>query len=283
MKRIYCTLFNMYYAAKAVAMMDSLKKHSSSEILMYALAMDDDTFIFLTKLMKDRPWVIPLHRREITSHWRENKIRQRTIEYQCFSYTSLLLSRVMRRVGQPEVTYLDADMFFFSDPETAFREIGEKEVAIVPHRFPEHDRARLEPNGIFNVSWVTFRDTWQANYVLEKWASQCITKCDAESVGDQKYLDQWPDFLKEKLHIFDGASVGLGPWTAYTDEIGPGPSVNGKPLIVYHFHAHHRNGVTDTTERGRTGGYPVTAAQAAYIYEPYEKQLSDTQRYLESL
>ena len=171
-----------------------------------------------------------------------------------------------------EVTYLDSDLFFYQDPELVFQEIGDKSVAIVSHNFPEHDFARLSKNGLYNVSWVTFREDTLAREILAQWASDCLKNCSIESAGDQKYLDIWPERLGEKLYILNGKRYGAGPWNAYTydvQQIAGAPEFDHDSLVFFHFHEHWRGNTHIRT------GYPLTERLIEYVYKPYEAVLTN--------
>ena len=63
------------------------------------------------------------------------------VEY-CWTATPALpLYMFATRPELDEVTYLDADLMFFSDPEPLFDEMGDASVLITPHRFSPRVRA----------------------------------------------------------------------------------------------------------------------------------------------
>ena len=55
------------------------------------------------------------------------------------------------------ITYVDADVFFFSSPEPLFAELGDNSIQIVPHRYAPAYWHQEETSGIYNVEWLTFR------------------------------------------------------------------------------------------------------------------------------
>lgn len=268
-RRRYCTLFDMAYADKAIAMMRSLFRLSSRPLVIDALAMDQETYDFLQRIYARMPYMHPIHPKAVLRGDVEMATRNRSTDYRCFTTTAALIEHVAILTGTGITTYLDADLFFFSDPELAFDELADRDVGVVPHRFPEHDRERLEPNGLFNVSWVSFRDTSRSLALLSRWREHVLERCDASTCGDQKYLDEWPLLLGQHLCIFQSPGIGLAPWHAYTKKITEGPRVDGVPVVFFHFHEHWRGASTSRT------GYPLTPELIRHIYQPYETELEN--------
>ena len=54
------------------------------------------------------------------------------------------------------ITYLDADLLFYSSLEPIFKEIRNSSIAIIEHRFAKPYK-NLEVNGRFCVEWNSFR------------------------------------------------------------------------------------------------------------------------------
>jgi hypothetical protein len=179
--------------------------------------------------------------------------------------------------GAREITYLDADLMFFADPKIVFDEIAKREIAIVPHRFAEKDRARLEPNGLYNVSWVTFRNSNRGGRCLQNWARQCREWCkyanEGGRFGDQKYLDDWPLLFPEACCVIQNIGVGVAPWNIaeYAIDRHDGTlyvtTRDGQTmtLVFYHFHEWKDN--HDGTYR--LTNWPLRDSDRELIYAPY--------------
>jgi len=176
-----------------------------------------------------------------------------------------------------EITYLDSDCWFASDPEAVFAEIGERSIGIVPHRFPP-ERKHMEVNGKFNVSWVTFRGAVGFK-CLEKWARQCREKCSAkEGCGDQKYLDAWPTDYPGEVCEIQNIGVGTAPWNVSQYRVVDGPwgvRLNGQPLIFFHYHEYQHN--------QRLTNYKLRKEDRDLIYAPYIEAVEAAKARVESL
>jgi hypothetical protein len=139
------------------------------------------------------------------------------------------------------ISYLDADLLFFSSVEPIFKEIGTDNIMIIPHRFPPWKAKKAETAGIFNVSMVTFRNNLEGKRCLEWWKNQCIEWCfyrvEKGKWGDQKYLEEFPKLFK-KVHILKHLGSNLAHWNASQYEI---TNRNGKifinkdDLIFFHY------------------------------------------------
>jgi hypothetical protein len=180
----------------------------------------------------------------------------------------------------PEIdflTYVDADLLFYSDVQPLFDEIGDASIAIIEHRFTPRLQDR-EVNGRFCVEWDSFRRDEQGLACLSRWREQCIEWCyyrlEDGKMGDQKYLDEWPSRYSQ-CHILMHPGAGIAPWNyaQYTfgwNEQGQ-ITVEGSPLIFYHFHQFQllENGKFDRLSTF----YTSECAEPAAVYEFYETTL----------
>ena len=140
------------------------------------------------------------------------------------------------------ITYLDADLLFYSPLQPLFDEIGDSSIAIIEHRFSPRLKDQ-EVNGRFCVEWVSFRRDEQGMACLDQWRQQCIEWCyyrlEAGKMGDQKYLDRWPDTYS-KCHILVHPGAGIAPWNysqyQFAVDSAQQITIDGAPLIFYHFH-----------------------------------------------
>lgn len=130
------------------------------------------------------------------------------------------------------ITYLDADMFFLSDPSPIFDEfeLSGKYILITEHAFDkEYEQSALL--GRFCVQFIIYKRDG-CEQVRQWWEERCLEWCFARwedgKFGDQKYLDQWPLLFSEKVHILSRSDYILAPWNSSKF---PSPSI-----ILWHFH-----------------------------------------------
>jgi hypothetical protein len=138
------------------------------------------------------------------------------------------------------ITYLDADLYFFSSIKPVYQELGNGSVLIIGHRFPPSLK-HLENQGIYNVGMLSFRRDNDGLACLQSWRNNCIEWCydrvENGRYADQKYLDLWPDNFSGVV-VLQYKGAGLAPWniTNYVYSWTNGVFlVDEQPLIVYHF------------------------------------------------
>jgi hypothetical protein len=100
----------------------------------------------------------------------------------------------MRQESQvTHVAYLDADLFFYSNPQPIYDELGDGSILIVGHRFSPEYRTSERTSGIYNVSMVVFRRDRDGLECLTWWKERVLEACrldpEAGLCGDQTYLD----------------------------------------------------------------------------------------------
>lgn len=273
MKQYFCTLFDSHYFVKGVVMMRTLCEHYAPARI-YVLCMDSECQQMLEKLALPKVTCIALADIESTELLQLKESRNRA-EY-CWTMSSYFLSWVMNHYPEIEsLTYLDADLMFYSSVQPLFDEMGDASIGIIEHRFTPRLKS-LEKYGHFCVEWVTIRRDQEGLACLIRWRDQCLEWCfdrlEEGRMGDQKYLDEWPK-LYSKVHILQHLGAGLAPWNypAYTFKTNDQGAilVNGSPLVFYHFHQFQLldNGGFDRISTFYTQDGPVPAD----VYRAYEQ------------
>lgn len=274
-ERTYATLFDGAYAVKGWLMATSMLGRASRPSELNVLALDARAYevgLRLVQWAQSRGHAVHVVSLDdlVTVEPSVSLIyTERTWQHFCWSMGSIWTKWTARQTMRLPICYLDADLWFFADPEIAWREAYGCSVAVVPHRFPPQYADRIT-NGKRNVCWVSFHDFDGINLLID-WAARCAAQCDAATCGDQRYLDAWDVQLAVgKLHDFASKGIIPGPWNAWSyhlsrteDEV----RVNGEVLVAYHFHEFMRT--PDGFRRSR--GYPMTPELAALVYEPYER------------
>jgi hypothetical protein len=273
--RYFCTLFDSGYLIKGLAMMRSLARYCPGAKI-YVLCMDEQAQSILSQV--DLPFVHCISLADVENEELLKAKADRGIAEYCWTLSSGFTWHVMQT--HPEIdflTYVDADLLFYSDVEPLFDEIGSASIAIIEHRFTERLKDR-EVNGRFCVEWDSFRRDEQGLACLSRWREQCIEWCyyrlEDGKMGDQKYLDEWPDRYSS-CHILMHPGAGIAPWNyaqyRFDQDATGNITVDGSPLIFYHFHQFQllENGKFDRL----SAFYTSECAEPAAIYERYETEL----------
>jgi hypothetical protein len=279
--REYCTLFDSNYLVKALAMYRSLERHAAP-FRLTAFVFDRRAEELLGRLALPALDVVPLAQLELHDTELAAVKGSRTAGEYCWTSTPALPHFLFEtRPELSEVTYLDADLFFFSSPEPLFAELGDDAVLITPHRYAPPYAHHLT-SGIYNVQFVTFRRGQPGLEVVDWWRERCLEWCynrlEDGKFGDQKYLDDWTERFTG-VHVLEHLGGGLAPWNALGHEVGragPQITVDGAPLVFFHFHGLRlmRNG----RHVLHPAGYHVPRPVLRAVYAPYLSALDAAAR-----
>jgi hypothetical protein len=170
---------------------------------------------------------------------------ERTLAEFCWTLTPIALEEGLRYSQNGVVTYVDADLYFFSSPQVIIDKISKsgKSITITPHDFSPH-LSDLISFGRFCVQWITIVDDEHGRRCVETYKRQCLDWChafvDQGRFGDQKYLDAWPELYKDHLFILEPAFGFAAPWNMSKHIISSGENqryfTQNRELIFFHFH-----------------------------------------------
>lgn len=241
--RNFCTFFDYGYLPRALVMIQSLYKFAP-QIKLWLLCMDDECYDELAR--RKIPYISLIRLSEFERGddallaAKQNRSR---IEYYFTCTPSLPLFILKNNPDIPSITYLDADMSFYSSPEPVFDEIEihDASIAITPHHFAKNALLH-ETNGKYNVGWLTFRNDHSGLACLNWWRERCNEWChdfyDGARFGDQKYLDHFHD-LFQGVYDIQHKGVNLAVWNVggyKLSKIASNLFVDNQPLVCYHFH-----------------------------------------------
>ena len=243
--RHFCTYFDHNYLPRGMVMLESLREHCP-HAHVHVLCLSDQCHAALTSLAYPHVSLIRLADLEAADpELAATRATRSLIEYY-FTITPCLPWYLLTR-DKPleEVTYLDADMMFFSSPEPIFEEATGASVIITPHRFSQNIKDK-ECYGLYNVSWLTFHRTENGMACLGWYRNACLNWCkdilDESRFADQKYLNFFPEGFSQ-VHIMQHSGGGVAPWNLRDSSItkdDTGPCINNLPIVFYHAHGFKR-------------------------------------------
>ena len=284
----FCTYFDSNYLVRGLALYRSLVRHAG-EFRLWVLCLHHQAYEILRRLALQgvHPITLEAFEEEDEELARAKGNRSR-IEYY-FTCTPCLPLHVLRNHPEVEVvTYLDADLFFFSHPGPIYEELEGHSVLIVGHRFPPHLRDR-ERHGKYNVGLVSFRGDEEGLRCLAWWRERCLEWCydrvEDGRFADQKYLDDWPTRFA-RVAVLQHPGAGLAPWNVDNyalSRVTTDVFVDRKPLVFFHFHGlRHVEGWLYDPD---LDCYGVRCGRAIKrpIYGPYLKELHGAARQLASV
>lgn len=259
-------------------MYNSLEKNCSN-FHLYIFAFNDNAYDILIKLNLKNATIITLKEFETEQLLKVKQERTRA-EY-CWTSTSSTILHVLNNYKVDNCTYVDADLFFYSDPKILFVEMGDKSVLITEHRYtPKYDRTQIA--GKYCVQFVTFKNTEEGKKVLNWWANACLEWCydryEDGKFGDQKYLDDWTTRFNS-VHVLQHLGGGLAPWNIQQYDVIENEkdklilkeiSTSKKfTAVFYHFHyvRFYLGNLVDL------GWFKLYKSDVENIYAPYIKEL----------
>jgi len=283
MRRDFCAYFDHRYFDRGVAMYQSLVAHCPGARL-FVLCLSDLCFDALSRLAL--PNLVPVRLAEFEAGneaLAAAKANRSLIEYY-FTCTASLMDWLLKTRPEIEViTYLDGDLYFFSDPEPIFSAFEGYSSLIVGHRFPPQLK-RLEMYGIYNVGWVSFRRDEDGLACLAWWRDRCLEWCydrlEGDRFADQKYLDRFSELFKGVL-VLNHPGANLAPWNMGRHQLaqqGGEIRVDGEKLIFFHFHNFKRLAGIVWRIHHRDNFIPRHRFLARLLYRPYIRALARAHR-----
>ena len=285
----FCTLFNSDYLSRGLMLHDSLIRHCSS-FHLYVFAFDNNTLDFLNAQKFPNLTVISLE--EFEDEELLNLKNARSVAEYCWTCTPSIILYALQKYSLPQCTYIDADLYFYSDPAVLIDEMADKSILITEHRYtPEVDQT---PNcGKYCVQFVSFKNDEFGLQALIWWRSSCIAWCFARAedgkFGDQKYLDDWPQRFKG-VHELQHLGGGVAPWNiqqysfSLIDGKLRGTQIStGKKFEIIFFHFHglrfYENDIVSLTG----SKYIISRAVRDLFYKPYIQGLNKKGHFINSI
>lgn len=240
MKRLFLTSCDVNFAARVIALIESLWRWSP-EAEITVLCLDEHVGPLLSKSL-DRPISTVTISTLIEKEPRLAALRAERSAWEFYATLKpCVLGWALDRIPEGELlAFVDSDTFFFSSPEPVFDEMRTASIGLSPHRFND-TTAGLCKYGDFNAGFGLWRNDSIGKKCLSDWSEQCLEWCFCRVEGprfmNQGYLSSWPERY-ENVVILKHPGENLGPWNAGSHRLESGPDgvlVDGHPLIFFHF------------------------------------------------
>lgn len=232
----FCTLFDSYYLLKGLGLYLSLEK-VTDDFHLYVMAFDQDCYKKLQSLGFKHMTVELLDDFE-TPALLEVKQDRTKAEY-CWTCGPSVIYHFLTKYKLDELTYLDSDLFFLSDPHLLKKEVKNSSIVITEQGISEEAALRY---GRYCVQYMTFKNDEDGIGALSWWRDSCIDWCyqimEPTRYADQKYIDEFPKRWKN-VCVLENKGAGIAPWNIhrfnYTDR---SLIFNGieYPFVFYHMH-----------------------------------------------
>ncbi len=278
-----CTLFNVNYLNRGLLMYTSLKAEAKNFDL-YVICFDNVTYEILKKLNHDN--LIPVSLKEFEDEELLKIKPSRTAAEYCWTCSSSSVLYCIEHFKLDNCTYVDADLYFYSDPAKIWKEDPSASVLITLHNYSaEYDQSN--ESGRFCVQFTGFKNNAEGMKALKDWRNDCIKWCfnriEDGKFGDQKYLDEWPQKYKG-VHIVKDITAGLAPWNIDQFKIVKENLVvqksDSKKMESVFFHFHGLKIFKDQMVSFTSHRYHLNKTAQTKIYLPYAKRLLEIDNFL---
>jgi len=267
-------------------MYESLKK-TCADFHLYIFAFDDELYAYLRQQNLSHTTIISLLEFEDKRLLKVK--RERTARAYCWTCESLTIQYCLNHFDIDHCTYIDADLYFYSDPKVLINEMGDNDVLLTEHRYTESEN--ITYGGRFCVQFTTFRNTENGRKILDWWCDRCIDWCsegyENGQFGDQMYLEDWPERF-EKVHVLKHLGGGVAPWNMQQYRFYKDKGVlKGKVLdtdeifdvVFFHYHAikiAYKKPILECFFEG----YSIPVSVQKFLQKDYVRALRDMARTL---
>ena len=284
----YVTYFDINYFARGIVMIDSLRSVApEADILVFAL--DHETETFLGRMYGDQIRILPPD--YVALRWPD--LERMRPHRKHWEYISMRKPCLMRSVLKEEMNpgellfYVDSDTQFFSSPDPALALMGKASIGVSPHAFSEIHKSSAQ-FGEFNAGFLIIRSDDLGLTCMREWAADCFKWCYAKvedgKFMNQGYLTRWPSRYPGIVSLTH-PGLNLAPWNfdgRTLVKTGDELTINGEPLIFYHFHNMQRsdgvwrNASTLVDRDGHSNLFE-------YIYDPHSDLLASVEEKLAAM
>ena len=285
-----CTLFDKRFLLQGISMIQSVERFVNERINWTVLALDEETFNFLTEKNLVNIEIVTLD--SIDDEGLKVLKGIRPWNQLCWTSAACLLRSVNSKINEGEIAgYIDADCFFFYDVLKSLQPLQSgSSIAIHEHRYSQ-DRAKwLNLSGRFNVGLVAGVKGTEFDQCIDRWRIQVLDNCEVDistgKCGDQTYLNEWPELYKN-LSILNDKGVAVAPWNLNNYTVSKTKNIikiDDSDLQFFHFHGLEIGFISKWIALYiPAAGYSLIGNRGIQIYEEYIRELMSLLRHETSL
>ena len=267
--QVYCTVFDRNYLYQGVALYKSLSRFSAG-FKLYCLTLDDESSAALRTLKLPGLFVVALGDLDSGA---VNEIRPKVNYSQfCWSMQPLVCEYVLN-LGEPSVTYLEADSWFYSDPQPIFDQLKQASASLAPHFFSPQFSSASKGSGRYCTHFNYFKNSEDGRACLSFWREKNFEyrKEMPTSYPGQSGLDEMAVRFGGVVEIAN-RGAGVAPWNVQQYRVIRDEDlvlIDDIPVIFYHYHQLAR--YSDGTFW--LGEYPFSRSVVDLLYIPYIKEV----------
>lgn len=270
----FCTYFDSYYMVKGLALYKSIERVSDN-FHLYVMAFDKECYDKLKALDLNHMTVEFISEIENPELLAVKSTRSRG-EY-CWTCGPAVIQYFLNKHNLENITYLDSDLMFLSNPKIIANEVGDASIAITEQGIGKKEEKLY---GKYCVQYLTFRNDKNGSEALEWWKNACIDWCfqrlESNRFGDQKYLDEFPKRWNN-VYVIKNLGVGIAPWNMHRYEYKDNSfTYNGQdyPFVFFHMHGVKVDYIDNNLHISSTH-QALSKATIEKFYQPYANLLKD--------
>lgn len=236
----FCTITTNGYLLKALALHESICKHTENNFHIWICTIDKDAYDLLIKLNLPNADIV-----DVASIENERLLTAKNNRYvneYCWTIKASLVKYILKENDYVDsILYLDSDIFMFSNPYAFFDELKKNDVLLTCHNFSGGTHYLTRQKGLYNAGIVGFKNSRNALRILDWWENKCIEWCyndiQPNRFGDQKYLESIKA-KHQKTAIIESVGGNAAMWNIeYHDikNIGDKVYINDDILTFFHF------------------------------------------------
>jgi len=232
-------LVDAQYLPHAIVLYDSLRQTGAAFNLV-AICADEISAAVLDNLRQDNLRVMELREVEASDPGLLAVKKGRSRAEYCWTAVPSVCLHLLNQ-GLDSLTFVDADLRFFTDPAVLAEQSRGASIVIVPHGFQRSWRSHASWAGRYNCGYLFFRGDAAGFAALRWWRERCLEWCydraEPDRFSNQRYLDDWPERF-DGVHVVGHPGAGLAPWNDARFKLDRSEGrlrVEGQPLVFYHF------------------------------------------------
>ena len=271
------TVISKYYLARVFCLLHSLKNFHNTTI--HILCFDKDSYIALkAKKIKN----VKIYHKKNLYKFDQNleKINTtRELINQIVTARPVFIKYLFKKKIK-SVFLIDADIFFFDNPEKLIKHNKELSISFAKHNYTSNVQENEKLYGKYNAGYLFFKSDVIGNKFLNDWVAMCKNWClfkpEKNKFSDQKYLEYLFHKYKKNISIISDSGINAAPWNIKNIKFTIKKKIifaNNQNLIFFHFH-----GIKKLTRNIFTLGtsnynFFLKNSLKKIIYSPYLKLL----------
>lgn len=274
----YCTIASNNHLFKAIAMHNSLASKCDNYRLSI-LCLNEEVFEVLSWKHWDRVHLLRLN--DIEDEMLLTAKSNRSSWEYAWTVKPALLKYIMSNDSTAEYfAFLDADVYFFSNPNDIFYESPGSDIFLTDHNNAPEFIRYYDISGKYNSGFVGCRKCETAMKAVDWWKTMAVDWCYAQfdlekkRYGDQRYLEEFP-VLFPNVHIVENKGVNAAHWNIQNYNVTTRDGqvyLNEDKLIFFHYSG---LSIHNSKEYNLSWAIHIPEAVTQQIYLPYLMELKN--------